>query len=31
MFSTKDFHEKGLNSPNFDKSLKLQDIYDKVQ
>ncbi len=31
MFSTKDFHEKGLNSPEFDKILKLQDIYVKVQ
>lgn len=31
MFSTKDIHEKGLNSPDFDKNLKLQDIHVKVQ
>ncbi len=31
MISTKAFHEKGLNSPDFDKNLKSQVFYDKVQ
>jgi hypothetical protein len=30
MISTKAFHEKGLNSPDFDKNLKSQDFYEKV-